>query len=183
LVSSLAAFERYQSESAWTWEHQALLRARVLAGSEKLGAAFEQVRLRVLGKPRDKTKLAEEVSEMRRKMRENLGSSPSNTTFDLKQDAGGMVDIEFIVQYAALAFAYQHPELLRWTDCMRILDELAASGLFCAGDAHLLQSTYKNYRSKAHQLALQQQPLRLPPDEFASERREVIRLWHEIGLA
>jgi len=183
LVSSLAAFERYQSESAWTWEHQALLRARVLAGSERLGAAFEQVRLRVLGRPRDKSKLALEVSDMRRKMRENLGSSQSNAVFDLKQDAGGIVDIEFIVQYAALAFAYQHPDLLRWTDCMRLLDELGSSGLFALEDAHLLQSIYKSYRSKAHQLALQQQPLRLPPDEFASERREVIRLWHEIGLA
>jgi len=183
LVSSLAAFERYQSESAWTWEHQALLRARVLAGSERLGAAFEQVRLRVLGKPRDTAKLRAEVSDMRRKMRENLGSRGESASFDLKQDAGGIVDIEFIVQYAALAFAYQHPELLRWTDCMRLLDELGSSGLFALKDAHLLQSIYKSYRSKAHRLALQQKPLRLAEGEFEDERREVIRLWGETGLS
>jgi len=183
LVSSLTAFERYQSESAWTWEHQALLRARVLAGSERLGTAFEQVRQRVLGRPRDKSRLAAEVSDMRRKMRENLGSRSENLGFDLKQDAGGIVDIEFIVQYAALAFAYQHPELLRWTDCMRLLDELGASGLFALEDSQLLQSIYQSYRRKAHRLALQQQPLRLAADEFASERREVIRLWKKVGLA
>ncbi|KXU38450.1 bifunctional glutamine synthetase adenylyltransferase/deadenyltransferase [Ventosimonas gracilis] len=182
LVSSLAAFARYQSESAWTWEHQALLRARVLAGSEQLGAAFEQVRQRVLSRPRDKTKLAAEVSDMRRKMRENLGTRSGGQGFDLKQDVGGIVDIEFIVQYAALAFAYQHPDLLRWTDCMRLLDELGSSALFSAEDAHVLQSIYKSYRSKAHQLALQQKALRLADDAFASERREVIRLWHELGL-
>jgi len=138
--------------------------------------------LRVLGRPRDKAKLATEVSDMRRKMRENLGSRSENTTFDLKQDAGGIVDIEFIVQYAALAFAYQHPDLLRWTDCMRLLDELGSSGLFALDDAHLLQTIYKSYRSKAHQLGLQQRPLRLAADAFAGERREVIRFWQEVGL-
>ncbi|MBP8237652.1 MAG: bifunctional [glutamate--ammonia ligase]-adenylyl-L-tyrosine phosphorylase/[glutamate--ammonia-ligase] adenylyltransferase, partial [Pseudomonas sp.] len=132
LVSSLGAFERYQQGEAWTWEHQALVRARVLVGCARVGKAFEAVRAGVLGRERDLNTLRNEVSEMRAKMRDNLGSKATAAgtaanafeaavPFDLKQDAGGIVDIEFMVQYAALAWSRQYPELLEFTDNIRIL--------------------------------------------------------------
>ncbi|MFZ3186679.1 MAG: bifunctional [glutamate--ammonia ligase]-adenylyl-L-tyrosine phosphorylase/[glutamate--ammonia-ligase] adenylyltransferase, partial [Pseudomonas sp.] len=130
LVSSLGAFARYQEGEAWTWEHQALVRARVLVGCPRVGAGFEAIRAQVLGRKRDLDQLRLEVSEMRAKMRDNLGSKETaagtaanafeaTARFDLKQDAGGIVDIEFMVQYAALAWSREHPQLLRYTDNIR----------------------------------------------------------------
>ncbi|VVO51782.1 Bifunctional glutamine synthetase adenylyltransferase/adenylyl-removing enzyme [Pseudomonas fluorescens] len=194
LVSSLGAFARYQESEAWTWEHQALVRARVLVGSEDVGRAFEKVRAAVLGKPRDLATLRQEVSEMRAKMRDNLGSKSTaagtganafeaTAPFDLKQDAGGIVDIEFMVQYAALAWSQTHPSLLRWTDNIRILEGLEEEGLMPAEDASLLREAYKAYRSAAHRQALQKDPGVIPGDQFADERRQVLRIWKELGLS
>lgn len=194
LVSSLGAFARYQENEAWTWEHQALVRARVLVGSQDVGQAFEKVRAQVLGKTRDLAKLQQEVSEMRAKMRDNLGSKSTaagtganafeaTAPFDLKQDAGGIVDIEFMVQYAALAWSQSHPPLLRWTDNIRILEELEHEGLMPVEDASLLREAYKAYRSAAHRQALQKDAGVIPGDQFADERRQVMRIWRELGLS
>lgn len=194
LVSSLGAFARYQENEAWTWEHQALVRARVLVGSEDVGRAFEQVRAAILGKARDLPTLRQEVSEMRAKMRDNLGSKSTaagtganafeaTAPFDLKQDAGGIVDIEFMVQYAALAWSETHPPLLRWTDNIRILEELEKAGLMPVEDASLLREAYKAYRSAAHRQALQKDAGVIPGDQFADERRQVMRIWRELGLS
>ena len=194
LVSSLGAFARYQENEAWTWEHQALVRARVLVGSEDVGRAFEQVRASILGKARDLPTLRQEVSEMRAKMRDNLGSKSTaagtganafevSAPFDLKQDAGGIVDIEFMVQYAALAWSETHPPLLRWTDNIRILEELEKAGLMPVEDASLLREAYKAYRSAAHRQALQKDAGVIPGDQFADERRQVMRIWRELGLS
>ncbi|CAI8934888.1 bifunctional [glutamate--ammonia ligase]-adenylyl-L-tyrosine phosphorylase/[glutamate--ammonia-ligase] adenylyltransferase [Pseudomonas sp. IT-P218] len=194
LVSSLGAFARYQENEAWTWEHQALVRARVLVGSEDVGRAFEQVRAAILGKARDLPTLRQEVSEMRAKMRDNLGSKSTaagtganafeaTSPFDLKQDAGGIVDIEFMVQYAALAWSETHPPLLRWTDNIRILEELEKAGLMPVEDASLLREAYKAYRSAAHRQALQKDAGVIPGDQFADERRQVMRIWRELGLS
>ncbi|RAI68453.1 bifunctional [glutamate--ammonia ligase]-adenylyl-L-tyrosine phosphorylase/[glutamate--ammonia-ligase] adenylyltransferase [Pseudomonas fluorescens] len=193
LVSSLGAFARYQENEAWTWEHQALVRARVLVGSQDVGQAFEKVRAAILGKPRDLPTLRQEVSEMRAKMRDNLGSKSTaagtganafeaSAPFDIKQDAGGIVDIEFMVQYAALAWSETHPPLLRWTDNIRILEELEHEGLMPAEDAGLLREVYKAYRSAAHRQALQKNPGVIPADQFSDERRQVMRIWRELGL-
>ncbi|MBX9764034.1 MAG: bifunctional [glutamate--ammonia ligase]-adenylyl-L-tyrosine phosphorylase/[glutamate--ammonia-ligase] adenylyltransferase [Pseudomonadaceae bacterium] len=193
LVSSLGAFERYQQGEAWTWEHQALVRARVLVGCPRVGKAFEAVRAAVLGRERDLATLRTEVSEMRAKMRDNLGSKATaagtaanafepNMPFDLKQDAGGIVDIEFMVQYAALAWSRQHPELLEFTDNIRILEGLERLGLLSAEDAQLLQAIYKAYRSAAHRQALQKQPGVVSGEQFADERHTVMRLWRALGL-
>lgn len=193
LVSSLAAFQRYQENEAWTWEHQALVRARVLTGCARVAGGFERVRATILERARDLPKLQAEVSEMRAKMRDNLGSRETAagtganafdaaTSFDLKQDAGGIVDIEFMVQYAALAWSGQHPELHRYTDNIRILDGLRDVGLLPAADVELLQEAYKAYRSAAHRQALQKQPGKVGGDQFAEERRSVMRLWRELGL-
>ncbi|MBD8733054.1 bifunctional [glutamate--ammonia ligase]-adenylyl-L-tyrosine phosphorylase/[glutamate--ammonia-ligase] adenylyltransferase [Pseudomonas sp. CFBP 13710] len=194
LVSSVAAFSRYQQTEAWTWEHQALVRARVLVGCRQTGAEFEQVRGAVLAKPRDLDTLRAEVSEMRAKMRDNLGTRQTaagrganafeaGQRFDVKQDAGGIVDIEFMVQYAALAWSGKHPDLLRYTDNIRILEGLEEAGLLPAADAGLLREAYKAYRSAAHRQALQKQAGVIPGNQFIDERREVMRIWGELGLS
>ena len=194
LVSSLGAFERYQQNEAWTWEHQALVRARVLVGCKQVAAAFEGVRARVLGQARDLPKLRVEVSEMRAKMRASLGTriTAAGTAanafepgmpFDIKQDAGGIVDIEFMVQYAALAWAHDHPALLRYTDNIRILEGLEEAGLMPASDAILLREVYKSFRSASHRQALQKQAGVIDAAQFSGERREVRRIWTQLGLA
>ncbi|AIZ34547.1 bifunctional [glutamate--ammonia ligase]-adenylyl-L-tyrosine phosphorylase/[glutamate--ammonia-ligase] adenylyltransferase [Pseudomonas sp. K1(2024)] len=193
LVSSLGAFERYQQQEAWTWEHQALVRARVLVGCPQVGAAFERVRAAVLGKPRELDTLRAQVSEMRAKMRASLGSKATvagtadnafepGQPFDIKQDAGGIVDIEFMVQYAALAWSHEHPALLRWTDNIRILEELEQAGLMPAADAVLLREVYKTFRSASHRQALQKQAGVIDAGQFVDERRQVRRIWSELGL-
>ena len=193
LVSSLGAFERYQQNEAWTWEHQALVRARVLVGCKQVGAAFEQVRAKVLGRERDLPTLRLEVSEMRAKMRDNLGTRITaaglgenafqpTVPFDLKQDAGGIVDIEFMVQYAALAWAWEYPQLLRYTDNIRILEGLEQVGLMPAADASLLREAYKAFRAVAHRQALQKEAGVVTGDQFVVERQHVRRIWSELGL-
>jgi glutamate-ammonia-ligase adenylyltransferase len=193
LVSSLGAFERYQQQEAWTWEHQALVRARVLVGDTGVAQAFEGIRAHVLGRERTLQPLREEVSEMRAKMRDNLGTRVTaagrgpnafdgQAPFDIKQDAGGIVDIEFMVQYAALAWSREHPSLLRYTDNIRILEGLEQAGLMQASDARLLQEAYKAYRSVAHRRALQKQAGVIAADQFVAERREVMRIWAWLGL-
>ena len=181
LVASLAGFEKYQQSEAWTWEHQALVRARVVAGDESLAAAFEEVRQRVLGQPRDLAALRTDVREMRQKMRDQLGShEPDNqAVFDLKQDAGGIVDIEFMVQFAVLAWAHEHPALSRYTDNIRILETLAEVGRLVPADAAALITYYKAYRSLGHQRALQQESTLISGDQpvFAAERDHVRALW------
>jgi len=193
LVSSLNAFGRYQEKEAWTWEHQALVRARVLVGCPHVATAFEQVRADVLGRERDLGKLRTEVSEMRAKMRSTLGSRvtaggtaanafDAASPFDIKQDAGGIVDIEFMVQYAALAWSRDYPALLQYTDNIRILEGLEQVGLLPANDAGLLREAYKAYRSAAHRQALQKQAGVIGGDQFVAQRREVLRIWAALGL-
>ncbi|SNS33467.1 bifunctional [glutamate--ammonia ligase]-adenylyl-L-tyrosine phosphorylase/[glutamate--ammonia-ligase] adenylyltransferase [Pseudomonas segetis] len=193
LVSSLGAFERYQENEAWTWEHQALVRARMLVGCKLVAAEFERVRASVLGRKRDLDKLRAEVSEMRAKMRDNLGTRKTaagtaenafsaDSVFDLKQDAGGIVDIEFMVQYAALAWSHEHPELLEFTDNIRILEGLEQVGALAGDDVLLLQDVYKAYRSAAHRQALQKQPGVVSGDQFHEQRRSVLRIWQVLGL-
>jgi len=193
LVSSLSAFERYQAQEAWTWEHQALVRARVLVGCPQLTEDFERVRAEVLGRQRDVEALRQEVSEMRAKMRDNLGTRitqagmadkafEAEVDFNLKHDAGGIVDIEFMVQYAALAWSHQHPQLLRYTDNIRILDGLEQAGLMTGDEVRLLQDAYKAYRAAAHRQSLQKLPEVVSGDRFHDERRAVMRIWRELGL-
>jgi len=194
LVSSVGAFARYQANEAWTWEHQALVRAQVMAGSRDVGEQFEKVRADVLGRERDLDKLRAEVSEMRAKMRDNLGTRvtaagraanafEAAVPFDLKQDAGGIVDIEFMVQYAALAWSREHPALLQYTDNIRILEGLEEAGLLPDTDAGLLREAYKAYRSAAHRQALQKQAGVVSGDQFHAQRREVMRIWTQMGLS
>ncbi len=184
LVSSLKSFADYQHNRAWTWEHQALVRARVIAGDKQLGAAFEQVRHEILSKPRDIKKLRRDVIEMRDKMRAQLRPRDTETAahpvFDLKQGTGAIVDIEFMVQYAVLAWANAHPALTRWTDNIRILETLQHEELLDTKTAEGLIAAYKAYRSVTHRLKLQQLPGRENAKDFIKERSLVMGLWTQL---
>jgi glutamate-ammonia-ligase adenylyltransferase len=183
IATSLSGFEKYQQENAWTWEHQALVRARKVSGSHVVQAKFEQVREKILTIRREKPLLSEEVQAMRQKMRDNLGSK--NTTdmcFQLKQDAGGIVDIEFMVQYGVLALSHQYPELTQVTDNMRLLEAFVRCGLMSSQDCQTLQETYLAYRVETHKRALQKQHLLMTQNElvqlgFDIKINNVISLW------
>src|SRR3569623_300384 len=179
LVSSIAAFADYQRKDAWTWEHQALVRARMVAGDAAVAAAVDTVRREVLARRRVPAVLRREVREMRQRMRDELGQSDP-AQFDLKQDAGGIADIEFMVQYGVLAWACDFPELLRYTDNIRLLAGMAGAGLMTAADAQLLSDAYRSYRASVHQRTLQDEPARVPAAAFAELRVEVLRLWRAL---
>ena len=157
LVSTLKAFAAYQRDTAWTWEHQALVRARCVAGDRRVAAEVDAVRCAILRQRRDTAVLASEVVGMREKMRSHmLPASPGDGDFHLKQSAGGIVDIEFMVQYAVLAWSHDVPDLARWSDNIRILESLGEHGLFPRSVCDDLIQAYIAFRSASHQLALQQ---------------------------
>jgi [glutamine synthetase] adenylyltransferase / [glutamine synthetase]-adenylyl-L-tyrosine phosphorylase len=178
LVSSLAAFGDYQRTQAWTWEHQALVRARVVAGDAGIAGAFSALRREVLCRPRDAAALRAEVREMRERMRVERGPRRSGW-FDLKHDRGGIADVEFMVQYGVLAWAHRHPELVRYTDNIRQLDGLAEAALMPPADARSLAAAYRVFRARLHRLTLQNEPARVEEGELRKEREAVIRIWRE----
>jgi len=180
LVSSLTAFEKYQREDAWTWEHQALVRARVVAGDKKLGEAFDRARKSILEQQRCEQSLRTEVVKMREKMRKHLGRATKDGKFSLKQGDGGIVDIEFMVQFAVLAWSHNHPQLTRWSDSIRILESLAQSGLLSEQKTSQLIDAYKRYRSAGHLLQLQNQLPEIASAEFLEYREIVTDQWQQL---
>ncbi len=180
LVTSISSFEKYQRESAWTWEHQALVRARVVSGDPDLTEAFNKVRIETLSKHRNDQQLQTDVIEMRHKMREHLGTREEEGKFHLKHDAGGIVDIEFMVQYAVLAWAHSHPALIAFTDNIRILESLANSNLLEAHEVDQLIEAYKAFRTAGHRLTLQQQPNLMDAKQLMAERQNVIKIWKKL---
>lgn len=179
LVSSLVAFEKYQQDEAWTWEHQALVRARAVAGDPGVIAHFDAIRKEILCQKRDLDKLRADVLEMREKMRDNLDKS-TDEIFHIKQGAGGLVDIEFIVQYAVLRWANEYPGLTRWSDNMRLLDTLAELSLLEGRSAELLQNAYCVFRAVTHRKALQEDSSVIPVDQLAEERQMVRDIWQQV---
>ncbi len=181
LVSELEAFAAYQLGEAWTWEHQALLRARPVAGDGELGRLFSDIRRRVLCRPRDGQELRKEIVKMRERMRAELDSSDA-TLFDLKQGEGGIADLEFLVQYLLLLNAVAHPDVLTWTDNIRQLECLANARLLSAETAETLTAIYRAYRKRLHRLTLDGASPRVSSEEFASERDIVRDIWRrELG--
>ena len=176
LVSSLEAFADYQRREAWTWEHQALVRARAVAGDAPVRQAFDRVRKGVLTRPRDAGALRAEVRDMRERMRRELGSAQPGR-FHLKQDRGGIVDIEFMVQYQVLRWAHQHSDLARRTDTLGLLDALAQARLLPDGDAARLAAAYRAYRARLHRLALAGEEPLVDSGELADHRKAVTELW------
>lgn len=181
LVSTVSGFRTYQQTDAWTWEHQALVRARFVAGDEALAWQVDDVREEILRQTRNESRLAEEVCAMREKMRAHLlpDAAAQEREFDLKQGVGGIVDIEFMVQYAVLAWSANEPELVRWSDNVRILQTLGREGFFKQPESQALTQAYLAYRSAAHQLSLQQSGV-VPADQFVAERNAVTAKWQQL---
>ena len=179
LSTTLSAFAAYQRQEAWTWEHQALVRARAVAGDSQLQAGFEAVRREILSRRRDADRLRAEVREMRQRQLQEKGSRDP-AWFDLKNDRGGIADIEFMVQYGVLSRAADHPAMLRWPDNIRLLDELSHAGWISSEDARLLADAYRAYRSRVHKLTLREEPSRVPAAEFAELRAAVTTLWQRL---
>jgi glutamate-ammonia-ligase adenylyltransferase len=177
LVSHAESFRDYQQNSAWTWEHQALIKARPILGDSLLTDHFESTRKDVLSRPRKKPKLQEEVVGMRDRMRKEL-LKPEKGMFDLKQDTGGMVDIEFLVQYLVLLKSHEYPELQRWTDNVRLIQTLITTGAIDENTAHILKHAYLIYRAAAHQANLQENPAKAPQEKFSHLRSRVEKIWN-----
>jgi glutamate-ammonia-ligase adenylyltransferase len=176
LVSHIEAFGTYQFEDAWTWEHQALIRARPICGDDILAKKFETIRKQVLARPRLQEKLTAEVVNMRERMRNEL-MKPENGVFDLKQDTGAMVDIEFLVQYLVLLNSHKYTGLLKWTDNVRLIQSLIETGTMDDITAHVLKHAYLIYRAAAHQLSLQEKPAKVPREKFHRLQRRVEEIW------
>ncbi len=179
IARTLNSFADYQRDQAWTWEHQALVRARPVAGDAALGQAFEQVRREVLCRPRDAETLRTEVAQMRAKMRTALDQSTA-AQFDLKQGHGGIADIEFMVQYAVLRWAADYPQLVAWTDNIRLLETLETLDLLPDQAAATLTAAYKTLRAAYHRQALQDAPGLIAADQLLTERQQVSTLWQQM---
>lgn len=179
LVSSVAAYDTYLSKDAWTWEHQALVRARCVYGDADIHQAFDEVRLRHLASTRDKAQLAKDVVDMRKKMRDHLLRGEQDQ-FDLKQSPGGMVDIEFIAQFLVLANTHQAPAMATWSDNIRIFETCVEQGLLTQEQGHLLSECYCHIRDAAHRLTLNKQTRIVSSDLFAKDREQVVSLWNQL---
>ena len=180
LVSSLKSFSDYQESKAWTWEHQALIRARLIVGDTGIGKHFQEIRDATLIKSRDDENLRKEVREMRVRMRNELLKVQADQ-FDLKQGVGGITDIEFITQYLVLKWAEKYPALVKYTDNLRLLETLVQSSVLAGDDARILTSAYLAYRHAAHKLVLQgQTSVKIDDAAFIDYREGVTRIWNDI---
>lgn len=177
LVSSVSAFEEYQQKDAWVWEHQALTRARFSAGDKDVGEQFEAIRKAVLCQPRDINKLRKDVVDMRQKMRD--GHINKSELFDIKHDKGGMVDIEFMVQFLVLAYAASYPQLTANSGNLALLQQAAKLGLIEQGVSQEVQEIYRKLRLLQHKMRLNSNaPCRIEAREINSEA--VLTLWNTL---
>jgi len=181
LVSSMGAFDRYERAQAWTWEHQALTRARFVAGDARIGTTFDATRDAVLRLPRDPPKLVADIVAMRARMA--AGHLNRTPLFDVKHDTGGMVDIEFVVQYVVLAHAHAHPQLTRNAGNIALLQIAADAGLVEPALAVQAADAYREYRRLQHQVRLTGAPhARVDPTPEAGRRAAVEALWNAVLL-
>ncbi len=179
LVSSIDAFRRYQRESAWTWEHQALTRARFCAGEATVGAAFEEERRAILRTRRDEAKLRGDVLSMREQLLQ--GHPNESGLFDLKHDRGGMIDIEFIVQMLVLAHAHDRPELTANDGNIALLKLAAKLGLIPGDPADAVADAYRVYRRRQHRLRLNgAKYARVPAEEVRDHIDATRALWRRV---
>lgn len=178
LVTHVNAYEDYLRNQAWTWEHQALVRGRFIAGDRRLKEQYEAIRRRILSLPRDTEQLKKEVREMREKMRAALDSSEADK-FDLKQSKGGIADIEFIVQFGVLDQASKNVALTTYTDNVRLLDGLQAQGFMTKDQAETLKAIYCAYRDYGHKLVLQGDRAIIDEAEIAGMKAQVEQIWHD----
>jgi glutamate-ammonia-ligase adenylyltransferase len=178
LITSIDAFAEYQQREAWTWEHQALLHARAVAGDAALRDRFEAVRSQILVANIRRDTLQKEVRDMRARMRAEK-SRHDAARFDLKRDSGGIADIEFLAQFWALKWAAKYPPVAMYADTIRQLESVASADLVPQLLIDRLTRAYRMYRSVIHHRALDGQDAVVASGEFAAERAEVRRIWHE----
>jgi len=183
LVSSLAGLRRYQLESAWLWEHQALMRARPVAGCDRLAERFEELRRSILAQARDERQTRQDVRAMRARMlaaapQPALSRSP-DMLWSLKKGVGGIVDIEFMVQYLVLVHARKYPELLEHSDNVRTLGVLAEVGLLDAELAQSLSVDYQALRAAAQRAVLRREPAGASEDLRMRQARVRVR-WQRL---
>lgn len=178
LACSLDSFADYQMNEAWTWEQQALVRARAVYGENDLIKRFNQIRHDVLCKPRDENQLKTEVRQMREKMRNHLGTTQAEL-FNLKIDEGGIGDIEFLSQYLVLNYAHSHPKMTTWSDNVRILELATHYQIMDSDEAEQLTQAYIDMRNQIHQLALQLLPSMVNSSQFYREKQIVKQSWQK----
>ena len=178
LVTNIQAFAEYQKKDAWTWEHQALLHARAVAGSPELRERFEAVRMEALRNDVRRDTLRTEVASMRERMRRELTKAKPGE-FDIKQDAGGIADIEFLAQYWALLWAQDKPPVAMFSDTIRQLESVASADLVPQATVDVLTHAYRNYRARSHRLSLESREPIVPATEFVETRAAVTRIWNE----
>ncbi len=189
MVVSSAAFGSYQNEKAWAWEHQALVRARGIVGDAKVLRDFDNIRHQVLTSWRDPKQVRQDVLSMRQKMMDHLGTKPSkepnkhgliNQPFHLKQDFGGLIDIEFLAQFMVLSHAHAHPNLAIWSDNVRIFEEVAKTQLWSADWCDRLTQAYLALRKTTHELALSEKQAVVDDDDWQTIRTFVREVWDTV---
>ncbi len=178
LITNVRAFAEYQQQEAWTWEHQALLHARDVAGAPALRAEFSSVRMEALRNHVRRDTLRTEVASMRERMRRELSKAKSGE-FDIKQDPGGVADIEFLAQYWALLWAQDYAPVAMFSDTIRQLESVASAALVPQETVDILTNAYRAYRTHSHHLSLEARAPIVPDSEFAAERAAVTRIWNE----
>jgi len=178
LVAHINSYEEYYKTQAWTWEHQALVRGRFIAGDSRLKLQFEAIRRRILSLPRESVPLKNDVRDMREKMRTALASREVDK-FDLKHGKGGIADIEFIVQFGVLDQASKNEALTIYTDNVRLLEGLQVHGFISKSDAETLKNAYCAYRDAGHKLVLQGDRALVDEAEVIEWRNQVQRIWHD----
>ncbi|NOZ11112.1 MAG: bifunctional [glutamate--ammonia ligase]-adenylyl-L-tyrosine phosphorylase/[glutamate--ammonia-ligase] adenylyltransferase [Gammaproteobacteria bacterium] len=179
MVTNQSALRRYQQEKAWTWEHQALVRARPVAGDPGVGKQFMVLRKDILCLARDPQELATAVVDMRNKIAAEKRVAPPKF-FHVKQDRGGIVDIEFMVQYCVLKWAEEYPDVTHHTDNIGILEDLANAGLLEQVPKQALVDAYRHYLSIEHRLKLTEQPPWVGEDELVVHRQKVMEVWENL---
>lgn len=176
MVTQIDAFDRYQRERAWTWEHQALVRARPIVGDPQLAERFQDIRRLVLCRQRDPSVLRREVLAMHERLHQHFRSAPE----DVKRSSGGIVDIEFLVQYLVLAHAHQHPQLITYTDNVRILEQAAVAGILSDQRAAALTGAYLALRTEGHRAVLDLPDAEQSAQVLAEHRELVATVWQSL---
>ncbi|MBN2647438.1 MAG: bifunctional [glutamate--ammonia ligase]-adenylyl-L-tyrosine phosphorylase/[glutamate--ammonia-ligase] adenylyltransferase [Thiotrichales bacterium] len=181
MVVGFEEFCHYITDKAWTWEHQALVRARAVVANPQAEQAFENFKRQFICQARVLSSLRFEVVEMRQKMQNSLDTS-NEAWFDLKQGAGGIVDIEFMMQYLVLGYAQTYPDLVEFSDNMRILEKVAQHQLLAQVQVEGLMNAYQVYRSKYHRLSLQNEKPLVAQSCYEAERTLVSAVWQQLML-
>ncbi|MBF0397407.1 MAG: bifunctional [glutamate--ammonia ligase]-adenylyl-L-tyrosine phosphorylase/[glutamate--ammonia-ligase] adenylyltransferase [Desulfobacterales bacterium] len=177
LVTHINSFDEYQRDKAWTWEHQALVKARPICGDILISNIFNQIRKKILSIKREKNQLQQEIKQMRSKMLNNIPKK-NPQLFDIKNDIGGIIDVEFLVQYLVLLYSNDYPSVMEWTDNVRIIQSLMSEKIIGENTAYILRKSYLTYRCAVHRLNLQKKNAIVSDAIFYDLKENVKRLWN-----